>query len=91
MLLTKILSQREDIAWKEIDEQIILMDLGPKKMVHRLNSVGSFIWKELNGKNDLAAIMSAVCVEYSISKELAEKDLFEFIGNMEKLGVIVGS
>ncbi|MFT6070224.1 MAG: hypothetical protein ACJAT2_001781 [Bacteriovoracaceae bacterium] len=91
MYLTKILSQREDIAWKEIEDQIVLMDLGPKKMVHRLNSVGSFIWKRLDGKNDLEAIKSALCSEYSITTELAENDLLEFIENMEKLGVIVGS
>lgn len=91
MLLSKILSHREDIAWKEIDEQIVLMDLGEKKMVHRLNPVGSFIWKKLNGFNDLNKIKTDLCNEYQISEEAAEADLVEFLNNMHNLGVIVGS
>ena len=91
MFLNKILSHRTDIAWKEIDDQIVLMDLGVNKMVHRLNSVGSYIWKRLDGNTDLESIKSSICQEYSISPEVAEKDLTEFINAMEKLGVIIGS
>jgi hypothetical protein len=90
MLLNQILSHREDIAWKEIDDQIVLMDLGSKKMVHRLNLVGSFIWKRLDGNSNLERIKSDICSEYSITSEVAENDLLEFISNMKELGVIIG-
>jgi hypothetical protein len=91
MILNKILSQRDDIAWKEIDKQIVLMDLGSNKMVHRLNNVGSFIWKRLDGLRNLESIKLDICDEYSISPEIAERDLTEFVTVMQDLGVVIGS
>lgn len=91
MSLNRILSQRPDVAWKEVDGQVILMDLGIEKRVHRLNTVGSFIWKNIDGVNTLEAILDSVCDEFEVDKSVAEEDIVGLVEKLEDLGVALGS
>ena len=91
MHMERILSQRPDVAWKEIDGQIILMDLGAQKRVHRLNSVGSFIWTSFDGKITLEKILKDICIEFEVSSEVAKRDLAKMVERLEELGVLIGS
>lgn len=91
MSLNRILTQRADVAWKEVDGQVILMDLGPNKMVHRLNSVGSFIWKLFDGKTTLGSILNNVCSEFSVEKNVAEEDMLGLVEELLDKGVLHGS
>ncbi|MBK25435.1 MAG: hypothetical protein CME70_15680 [Halobacteriovorax sp.] len=91
MSLSRILTQRADVAWKEVEGQVILMDLGSKKMVHRLNSVSSFIWVLFDGKNSLSLILDRVCLEFSVDEEVAKSDLLVLVEQLIDLGVLHGS
>lgn len=53
-----------------------------------LNELGSFIWDILPQAEDEQAILRAVLEEYEVSEEEAARDIDEFLGEMEKLGLI---
>ena len=89
--MERILLQRPDVAWKEVDGQVILMDHGERKSVHRLNSVGSFLWTKFNGDSDLNAILKDLCSEFEVPEAQAKSDLVELVAKLEELGVLVGS
>lgn len=91
MNLNRILSQRADVAWKEVDGAAILMDLGSEKKVHRLNSVGSFIWSQINGSQSLEDVLDKLCIEFDVSHKEAKEDLIELISELENIGVLSGS
>ena len=91
MSLNRILSQRPDVAWKEVDGQVILMDLSSHKRVHRLNSVGSFIWEKFDGKTSLKEILNLICNEFEVDEDTASTDLNILVKTLLEKGVLLGS
>lgn len=76
------------------DETIIVPvkgDVSDLDSIYTLNEVGSLVWKLLDGQNSVSEIVDAVCSEYDITPEEAEKDVKELIGSLEKAGLIHSS
>lgn len=67
------------------------MDLGVEKKVHRLNSVGSFIWSNINGTQSINEILIRLCHEFDVSESVAKQDLLTLVDELESLGVVNGS
>lgn len=56
--------------------------------VYTLNETGAFIWEQIDGKRSVEEIISMLTSEYNIDSESGEKDVFEFIENMQKYLII---
>lgn len=69
------------IIIREMGEETILVS-EKENLVHTLDEVGSVIWKNIDGKNNLSKILDAVCEEFDVDKKKAEKDLFVFINKL---------
>ena len=56
--------------------------------VVRMNEVGAFIWKLLAADTTEAMIVDKVAEAYNIEKEIAERDVSAFLGNLRKEGIL---
>lgn len=60
---------------------------GPEN-IFTLNDMAAGIWVQLNGNNSLNIIKERILSSFEITPKQAEKDLIEFISQLEELGVI---
>ena len=68
------------------DETIIVSENGD--MLHTLNGLGQFVWRQLDGQRPLRDVLDRVCDEYSVSGKVAENDLLEFAGELLQKGLL---
>jgi len=62
--------------------------VGDLDAIYNLNEVGAFIWEQFEGWKSGNQIVEAVCGEFEVAREQAEKDTSEFIAALEAAGMI---
>jgi len=62
--------------------------VGDLNAIYSLNEVGAFIWDQFDGPKSLTQIVEAVCGEFDVAREQAEKETSEFIAALEAAGMI---
>jgi hypothetical protein len=72
---------------KDLGEDTILIS-EKDNLIHTLDEVGAVIWKLIDGKRNLGAILDAVCAEFEVDRKEAEDDLFPFMDELEDIGLI---
>ena len=68
-------------AWRELDGQVMIVT-PQDAMLHLLNSVGSFVWKQLDAPRSPADLAAAVCCEFDVDQDTALRDVEEFLALM---------
>ena len=56
--------------------------------IYYFNDVGAFIWDLIDGKTSVCDVAHAVCLEFDVALEDAERDALEFLGALESVGMI---
>ena len=83
---------QKDIVCRNIAEETILVpirgNLADMQYIFTLNSVGAFIWEQLDGKKELVEILEILLDCFDTTREQAEKDILEFIDQVEEKGLI---
>lgn len=81
-----------DVVWRKIADEFILVPVRRKlynlENIFSLNEVGARIWELVDGKKKGWEIKRMLCNEFKVSEAIAEKDLIEFLQQLEKIGVI---
>lgn len=92
---TKRFVKENDFVTRNIKDETIIVpvkgDVSDLDSIYTLNEVGSLVWKFLDGQTSISEIVDAVCSEYDITPEEAQKDVVELIGSLEKAGLIHSS
>jgi hypothetical protein len=81
MDLGAVLKRNPRAAFRIYDGQATIVTSDPGQTMV-LNEIGSTIWKQIDGVRTLSQILETVLNEYDISREQAEKDLFDFVASM---------
>lgn len=85
--LDNVLVPAPDYCVREIDgETIFLADSGD--LIHVLDQIGTFVWKEIDGRRRLADILERICAEFAVAREVAAEDLLRFAGEMMVKGLV---
>lgn len=89
---SKRFAKESDFVTRNIKEETIIVpvkdDVGDLDSIYTLNEVGSFVWKLLDGQTSVSEIVDAMCSEYDITTEEAQKDVVGLISSLEKAGLI---
>ncbi len=56
--------------------------------LHTLDEVGTFIWRCIDGRTPLSAILEAICAEFDAPREVAAADLRQFVGQLAERGIV---
>ena len=54
----------------------------------KLNETAAFIWHTLETDCEIADVVDALCKEYGVDKETAERDVLALIGTLRKAGIL---
>ena len=82
-MLEKIPQKKDSFIWREIDGETFILSETGKKII-TLNKVASFIWQKCNGRQSLKQICDDILEKFAVDRELAEKDLYRFVGEMQQ-------
>lgn len=91
-LLENRYKRSENLVFRKIADQTILVpikgNVGDLRYIYQLDDVASFIWERIDGRRALGDIKKMVMNEYDVSDEQAEKDLLNFVNQLEEIGGI---
>ncbi len=91
--LEKCYSKDLNIVSRRIVDEIVLVpirqNVGDLERIYTLNEVGAFIWDLIDGKRQIREIKEMSLKEFDVDDEDMEKDLIEFILQLENLRVVL--
>jgi len=62
--------------------------IGDIDAIYHFNDVGAFIWSLFDGKRSVRDIAQEVCEEFDVTLEDSERDTLEFVGALQRAGII---
>ena len=84
--LEQCYKRNEDFVYRKIENETILVpikdNVGDMSCIYNLNEVGAFIWEHLDGEKTVDDLKNMVTEEFDVSGSEAEKDLYEFVGDL---------
>jgi len=90
--LSSVYMRGKDIISRDIAGETILVpirgNLADMQYIFTLNPVGLFIWEQLEGKKNLAAILESLLEHFEASREQATTDMLEFIDKVVETGLV---
>ena len=83
---------KKELIKREIAGDTILVPVGSavydSNGLFVLNELASFIWDLLPEAESEEDVLNAVLNEYEVEKEVAEKDIEEFLSKLQKMEII---
>lgn len=81
-----------DFIFRKIVDEYILVpinrDVADMECIYTLNTVGAFIWQELETSSTMEELKNAMLDEYDAEQEMIEADLVDFLEEMASIGAI---
>ena len=75
------------VSWRQVDKEGVILDLESSDYFS-VNEVGVFIWEKLGAGETPKEIALAICEEYEVSEEQAQKDVLALIKELLKRKLI---
>ena len=92
--LNSVVSPSPGIVPRKTGDEYVLVpvsnNIADMDSVYTLNETGAFIWERLDGKSNLAEIISCMQSEFDVDAETAKNDLLAFVTEMEKFLIVTG-
>jgi hypothetical protein len=66
---------------RDVDEETVFLSPAGDE-IHSLDAVGTFIWRQIDGRCTVADILTALVAEYEVAEPEARVDLIEFIDEL---------
>ncbi len=86
--LEKRLIKDPNMVFRQIDDEMILVpirrNVADLESIYTLNPVAARIWELIDGKRQVKDIAKAILQEYEVDERKAEKDLQEFLSQLEE-------
>jgi len=83
---------KKELIKREIAGDTILVPVGKtvydSNGLFALNELGAFIWDMLPAVENEAEIVDAVLAEYEVSREVAAKDVAEFLSKLVQMNIL---
>ena len=90
--IDQVFQKNENFVFRQIDDATILVpiknNVGDMGSIYNLNEVGAFVWEHLDGEKKLVDIKSLVAEAFEVSPKKAERDLLEFVGQLEEIEAV---
>jgi methyltransferase-like protein len=89
----QIYKKNENFVFRQIDDETILVpikdNLGDMGAIYRLNAVGAFVWKHLDGKASFADIKNMMLDAFEVSEREADADLSDFLNQLKEIDAVI--
>lgn len=76
-----------DLIGATIDDELVMMSV-EHGQYYGLGGVGPRVWELIEQPRTLEQLVEQVLEEFEVEREVCEKDMVEFLEQMEKLGLV---
>jgi methyltransferase-like protein len=76
------------VAYKTIGLETIILDSKVGKEVHQLNEVAAFVWDLCDGQHEIHEIINSVCNEFDIDLETASADVHQLMTELKNKSLV---
>ena len=83
-----IRARNDDVTWRKIDSQTIILDLKTSCYL-KTNVVGSLLWEQLQTPCDMESLAATLVETYGIEHEVALHDADQFLDEMNRNDLLV--
>jgi len=84
--------RNENVVARQVGDDVVIVpirhNVGDLDSVYTLNAVAARVWSLLDGSRNAAALVDAVCKEYDVERDVAERDLAELFLSLEDAKLI---
>jgi hypothetical protein len=88
----QVYKKSEFFVFRKIADECLLVPIGRNvadlESIFTLNEVASRIWELIDGKTDAQQIKDKIAEEFEVTAEKAEKDLKQYLRQLEKIKAI---
>ena len=92
VISSKCFAKSDDLATRDIAGETIIVpvknNVGDLNSIYTLNEIGTFIWRLIDGATSTTQIVNAICEEYDVQSEEAEKDVVTLTSSLEAAGLV---
>ncbi len=85
--MNEVLTLNPDCVVREIGEGLVIL-VPETSTTHSLEKLGVFIWRQLDGKRDLATVLEAIVSEYEVTEDTARADLLAFVDELRNANLL---
>ncbi len=91
-IFDKVYKKSDSIVARKIAEEFILVpirqNVGDLESIYTLNEVGARVWELIDGKMKVKEVKDKIIEEFEVTPQEAEKDIKEYIQQLEKIKAI---
>lgn len=87
MSIPSSITVSQDVIFKEIDGESILLDLQSERYFG-LNGVGTRMWHLLTESSDTETILTQLLVEFDVDETTLRQDVIHWIAELVKAGLV---
>ena len=80
--------RRAGLPFQEIQGRAVIV-APAKRELHEFDETATFLWSVLSKDVTVADLVAALCGEYEVDEATAEKDVREFLADLEGKGLVV--
>ncbi|MDI6840101.1 MAG: PqqD family protein [bacterium] len=87
---TKVKRKEEELAWREIEGEILLLHI-PSGKFYTLNKIASYIWKQFDGDKSISTVVDVIKRDCAIPQNKSvdvKADVLEFVTNLLQEGLV---
>ena len=92
-LLDKVYKKSDSIVFRKIADEFILVpirqNVGDLESISTLNEVAARIWELIDGNMKVSEIKDKIIEEFEVTPQQAEKDLIEYLKQLEGIEAII--
>jgi hypothetical protein len=77
--MTSLPKRKQNLAWRKIEDEVVIIDLDKGRQFHELNDTGSLIWELCDGETSVEAIATALTEDFELDYLEAQNEVAEFI------------
>ncbi|MDD3400597.1 MAG: PqqD family protein [Eubacteriales bacterium] len=85
--------RNEDFVLREISQDRLLIPVGEQVLTFTglicLNETGTFIWNQLETPKSFLELATAMCDEYEVDLQTAQKDISEFLAVLSDANAVI--
>ncbi len=91
--LDKVYKKSDSIVFRKIADEFILVpirqNVGDLESISTLNEVAARIWELIDGKMKVREIKDKIIEEFEVTPQRAQKDLIEYLQQLEGIEAII--
>ena len=76
------------LPYQEIHGQAVVV-VPARREMHELDEVATFVWTALAKDRSVAELVEALCEEFEVEAETAERDLRDLLAELEGKGLVL--